>query len=1105
MSAVAAVTNEPDAHDHGPVKVRFTQNKGQWDANVLFRTGVNGATVFMERNGSSWVKFADDVDGAMHDAMEMSKEERAATILRGHAWRLRFHEPQGDLTIQAKSVLPGYENFFFGNDPSKWNGHVQGYGELVYKGVWEGIDVRYHATNGNLKYDVLLAAGADAENVAFRYEGIDGSSISKDGRLVLSTSVGEVIELQPVAFYSDGGQEPLACSYQLRNGVLRFVLPVNYDHSRPVTIDPILIASTLSGATGASNYGHCATYDSNGNIYSGARNFGPTYPATTGAFQVAMGGGYTDMSFSKYNPDGSDLIWASYLGGDDGENPHSMIVNSLGELCVLGSTSSANFPTTVGAIDNTLGGEADITVTHISADGTTLLGSTFLGGAASDGLNDMYANYGEQYRGEIFLDGANNILISTCSSSSDFPVTPGCFQTTLGGGQDGIVASILPDCSGLVYSTYIGGTSDDNALGIRLALNGDILVTGGTESTDFPVTASGNVSASIGGRDGYVVRLTPNASNMVVGTYFGTTDDDGSYFLDTDFNDDVWIYGQSDGTIPILPASTYGQATGPVFIAKLSSDLSTVLLTTTIGPSGGGFGGAVPVAFLVDVCDNIYISSYNSTPGLPTTPDALYTNGSFYLAAFEPDMTNILFGTYYGGSHVDGGTSRFDKNGIVYQGVCSGTGSLQTTAWAWATDQSIGWDIGVFKIDFGVAGVNAAGASAINTGCAPIQVDFSNESSGDTWRWDFGDGSPQVEAFEPSHLYSEPGDYLVRLIAQDSLACNLADTVYFPIQIGAQQPIQAGLDWEQVQDCTELRITAVNTSIGAPLDHTWVLSDGTEYTTDSISHVFSDEGTYDVSLIATDPTGCSQSDTITTLVTVAPIVFNFDLLDRMLCADVSSVPLDASVVVGDYTWSTGETTATIQAYEVGTYWVTVTNQAGCIGTDTVQVIEPNILELAFEVETCPGIDAALRIPLDNATSYLWDNGSTSRNREVEGIEGFYAFTVIDANGCAHVDSASVTLYDSDTQLFAPNAFTPNGDGINDTFQFTGYGDRTLDMTIFDRWGEQLYQTGSMATPWDGSYKGKPVANDVYVYVLKYTGLCTGQEEFQHTGHVTVVR
>jgi gliding motility-associated-like protein len=452
---------------------------------------------------------------------------------------------------------------------------------------------------------------------------------------------------------------------------------------------------------------------------------------------------------------------------------------------------------------------------------------------------------------------------------------------------------------------------------------------------------------------------------------------------------------------------------------------------------------------------------------------------------------------------VDGGTSRFDKNGIVYQGVCSG-GGFPTTTWAHATNQTIGWDIGVFKIDFGVAGVNAAGASAINTGCAPISVDFSNASSGDTWLWDFGDGSPEVEAFEPSHTYTVPGDYIVRLIAMDSLACNLADTVYFPITIGAQQPVAAALTWSQAADCTQLLVTAENQSTGEPLDHIWQMGDGTTYEADDITHVFTTPGTYDVMLIAFDPTGCSQSDTVVVPITVEPISFEFDIPDMAKCDGVP-VQLDAGAFPGDYIWNTGATTSSIVVDEVGEYWVTISNSAGCVGTDTLEVFPTPQYELAFEVMTCPGVKVPLNIPLDGAQSYTWGNGASTRLIEVDGVDSSYVFQVVDQYGCVFLDTARVTLFDADVQLFAPNAFSPNDDGVNDVFQVLGYGENSTELTIYNRWGEQLYTTNSLAKPWDGRYNGTVVKNDVYVYVLKYTGTCTGSKEHSQIGHVMVVR
>ncbi|HQV51865.1 MAG: PKD domain-containing protein [Flavobacteriales bacterium] len=1344
-------------HDHGSRSVRFSRNLGQWDQPVLYKSGVNGATVFMERNGISWVKYEDGTSEKIHNSAELSKAERDAMVIKGHAWRMRFFQPSQDLSVSAEDIQPGYENYFLGNEPSKWKHHVPAFSEVIYNNVWEGIDVRYHAVDGNLKYDVLLKANSDPNDVAFYFDGLDGIAVNADGQLIMLTSVGNVVELKPIAFYSDGTKEPLKCDFQVRHGMLRFLLEEGYDHDRPITIDPVLIASTLSGAVGSDNYGHCATYDNSENIYSGARNFGSGYPATVGAFQIANGGGGTDMSFSKYNPDGSNLIWATYLGGSSGENPHSMIVNSLGELCILGSTSSSNYPVSSAAMSSSNGGGTDMVITHFSADCSSVIGSTYVGGTAEDGVNSMWGNYGETYRGEIFLDGANNILVASFTSSSNFPTTAGCLQAGLGGAQDAVVLAIQPNCSSLLYSTYLGGTANDSGLGLRIAANGDVFVTGGTESSNFPTTPGSVTPSYMGGtRDGYVVRLTSDLTSMIAGTFFGTDEEDTSYFLDIDLNEDVWIYGQTEGIIPISPVGTYGQANAGIFIAKFSGDLTSLPITTTIGPiGGGGWGTMAPVAFLVDVCDNIYISGYNSPSDQPMTANSLYQTGSFYLAAFDVDMADLLFGTYYGGSHVDGGTSRFDKNGVIYQGVCSGMGSLQTTPWAWATNQTIGWDIGVFKIDFQVAGVNAAGAGTLNEGCAPIQIDFVNNSTGDGWIWDFGDGSLPVNAFEPSYTYTTPGAYTVTLIAYDSLACNMADTITFPVTIGQAQTLTGSFTYTQNSDCSTFQIITTNTSTGSPIAFEWDMGDGTQYTDTNVTHNYDLAGTYDIQLITYDPTGCSQPDTLLQQVfmaapdtvgavftidqvpncddvvvsttnassgnaptytwnmgdgtqltgtdvthtfsgpgtytiqliavdsstcniidstevqiTIDPLVpiaaaftidqvfdcaqmiattdnqsvgsnmaFEWNMGDGTLYTDsnathtyttpgtfditlvvvdlwgcvpndtsytqvtidpidpvvadfviqqtdsctlllvttnnlstgdslsyswdmgdgtvydtfdpshtytdpgtynvtltitdlgcgqndqmtlpvtlINELPtalvptaiicfgettvLDATSNVDSYVWSTGETTPTITVDHGGIFVVNVYTGT-CFGQDSVEVFEGLLLDLTDSLNACPHAEVVLSVPMAG-TAYQWETGSTSRTETVYGA-GVYPYTVWDDLNCPHMDTITVIALDPDALLFAPNAFTPDGDGKNDTFIITGYGEGTTELLIFDRWGEKVYETGSPIKPWDGTYKGTPVKNDMYVYRLEYNAECARSEQATKLGHIMVVR
>ncbi|HPF90257.1 MAG TPA: hypothetical protein PLL57_06340, partial [Flavobacteriales bacterium] len=193
-------------------RVRFTRNQGQWEEAVLFKASVNAATVFFEREGATWIRLEDLVHDRVHEAGE---EGHGLEPLNAHAWRMRFVGPSANLTVEVGEQRPGYENFFLGNDARRWRSRVPAFKGVRYKGVWPGVDVEYRTVGGDLKYDVLLAPGADPAQVAMAYEGADGMTINVDGELVLQTSVGEVKELAPVAFYSDGAHEAVTCRYRL--------------------------------------------------------------------------------------------------------------------------------------------------------------------------------------------------------------------------------------------------------------------------------------------------------------------------------------------------------------------------------------------------------------------------------------------------------------------------------------------------------------------------------------------------------------------------------------------------------------------------------------------------------------------------------------------------------------------------------------------------------------------------------------------------------------------------------------------------------------------------------------------------------------------------
>lgn len=1086
-------------HSHAEKPAVFIENRGQWPASVRFRTGASGAALFVEQHGWTWSKLEANASDRMHDIAELTPAEQATLRFNGHAWRMRFVGQQPSAEVVGTGRSNAYHNYFIGNDPGAWRSRVGLFAGVAHHGVWPGVDVVLKNEDGNFKYDIVLAPGADAASIGLAYEGLDGMQLSKDGSLLMRTSVGDLTEMAPVAFYGDGRGERIPCEFVLNGNTVGFRFANGHDPKRTVVIDPLLIAATYSGATGSSNYGHCAAYDESGHIYTAGRNFGPTYPTTVGAFQTAPGGGGTDISLSKYNPDGSELIWASYLGGSQGENPHSLIANAMGELIVLGSTNSTNYPVTDQAYDPTLGGNQDITVTHISDDGTTLIGSTYLGGSGSDGTNNVWGNYGEDYRGEVYLDAVGNILIASFSSSTDFPVTAGALQAVHGGDQDGVISILDPTCSQLLASTYIGGSGADAAMGLRIAPEGEVYIIGSTPGTAFPMPAGGYLEAHQGGaQDAFVVRCSSDLTEILSGTYFGTPQTDRGYFMDLDSEGHVWIFGQTEGTVDIYPEGTYGTIGGEVFIAKLSTDLAERLVSTMIP------GQLAPVAFLVDVCDNVYISGYEAGGSLPTTSDALYTSGSFYLASFSYDMVDLLFGTRYGGNHVDGGTSRFDKNGVVYQGVCAGGQNMQSTPWAYAPNNQIAWDIAVFKIDFETAGVQANIFSSSVSGCVPAEFNLTATGEADIFYWDLGDGSPIQTGEQITVTYNEIGSYLIRLIGVDSLSCNIADTTFITLDVYDPASMLADFEPTVNSSCDGFFLQLDNASVGGNA-YTWSFGDGATSSAFEPTHEYAGPGTYQVELEVRN-TICVDTARVTLPITFTEPTIPFDPPSPVAICPGSNALLDAGPGFDSYLWSTGNAVQQLMVTVVGEYGITVTD-GSCVARGVVVVVEAPEHPPTPDAYTCGG-RAVTIAPAFPVSAIQWDNGSLQTSISVSQ-GGNYGFSAIDQFGCPVTDLVRVLEIPTDRgEGLVPNVFTPNNDQKNDRFEVVAEGIDNFHMEVYDRWGLKMFETSNLSNGWNGGLDNglaAPVPDGTYYYIVDFKDWCSDEPMTTLKGHVTLLR
>ena len=1057
----------------------FIKNLGQWNTKTNYKVNLQGGNLFIEDTELTYLFYDANTIHELHELEHQQSEhtEHHDHLIDAYSFKVELLNANPNALKNGINKKNEYNNYFIGNNREKWKGNVPIYSGVNYTSIYDGINLNLYSTDLNLKYDFVVSPHANPNQIKLQYKHTNNTKIV-DGELHIDLGFNTIIEQKPYAYQDINGERiEIECHYSFEENTLSFRFTNGYNKDYELVIDPVLIASTLSGST-ITNYGHSATFDNQGNIYTGARNFGVGYPTTFGAFQMAFGGGGTDIAISKLSPDGSTLIWATYIGGNNSEYPHSMYVENS-ELYVLGSSDSPNFPITENAFDNS-NSNTDIVLSHLSEDGTNLIGSTFVGGSGADGTNSIYSNYGDTHRGEIIVDENGNPFVASFTQSSNFPTTPGAYQTTIAGGQDGVIFKMNPDLSSMLWSTHLGGPQDDAAFGLRLDANGDLYVTGSSGDTNFPSTTNAAIPNFIGGEaDAYIAKFSSDGSTLLSSSFFGSEGKDQSYFLDIDTNGDVYIYGQNTEAISISN-NCYGIANSAQFVAQFSPDLATINWKTTIGT--GGIGGSswqlydfVPVAFMVDVCKHIYISGYNAIPGLFTSPNPIISTGGFYELVLEADATAINYATYYSGDHVDGGTSRFDPSGKIYQAVCSG-GGFNTTSNAYATNQSAGWDIGIFKIDLNTSVVTAqAVANPSTTGCAPFMVNFSNGSTSGTYDWDFGDGSTSTQT-NPSHTFTETGEYNVELIVTDPESCNFSDTLIVPIYVSSSTG-EYSFSIDNACLGTPIQFNA----IGATNQDTilWNLGDGTLSTNLNPLHNYSTTGTYDIEL--TINSLCNFTSTFNDQIDV-DIEPDLELGEDLFICQNEEITITAQSNANDYLWQDNSTNNFINISSAGIYSVQASNGDCMVADDIIITQDPFSFDIGNDTILCSDSPILTLDAGQNAASYLWNTGETTQT--ISGSEGHYAVEVISDLECIYEDQIDIQVQEFEINIESSSL----EECVPATIDFTDLS--TVNTGSISEWFWDFeIETNSSSTP--SIYYDQADIYDVSLTIISLEG-CTEQ-------------
>ncbi len=801
-------------------------NKGQWESKIKYQINLQAGKMYFENNRFTY-HFYESPHKHQHTNKRKSADKN--TTIHNHVIQQTFIGANPS-THNSIDNSPHYTNYFIGKDTSKWRSKIHATQKITYSNFYPNIDLYIDAHNQQLEYSFKIAPQVDPTQIKYTISGAENISIDNSGKLHYKHSLGEIVEQKLIAWNLDtkGNKTFVPIKFILENNHISYEFPKGYDKNQVLIIDPELIFSSFTGAT-SDNWGFTATPDEKGNLYAGGISFGIGYPTTIGAFDITYHGGteyyYSnngatmtipgfDISISKFNSDGSKLLYSTYLGGKSNETPHSIIVNSKNELYLLGATGSPDYPTSANAFDKTFNGGStfdnkeltfpgsDIIITKFSEDGTQLLGSTYLGGNEIDGLNvgDLVYNYGDDFRGDINLTKENDILIVSTTRSNDFP-TKNAFQSQLKGTQDAIITKFSPDLSTIIWSTYFGGSGDESGNSIQTATTGEVFITGGTTSTSLPINSTFNGGIA----DGYIVKISKGTPQILSGKYVGTPEFDQSYFVQLDNDNEVYIFGQTNGNFPITPGK-YAIPNAGQFIAKYSNNLATQTWSTTIG-AGTGEIEISPTAFSVSKCADIYISGwggkvnvenskakFSSAVNFPITDDAFQKTtlgDNFYLGVLSKDATKLKYGSYIGGlntsfNHVDGGTSRFSKTGGIYHAVCGGCGAqingfTTTPGVVSTTNNSSNCNLAAFKFELNKTKAIASFSS--NTACVDAPVKFNNTSlNANKFQWILNKKVISIEN-DPTYIFSDTGNIILTLIAIDSTGCMDPDTTSISIKI----------------------------------------------------------------------------------------------------------------------------------------------------------------------------------------------------------------------------------------------------------------------------------------------------------------------------------
>jgi hypothetical protein len=650
----------------------FIENRGQRDERVTYYTQQGGADIYFT---------AKEVVMALPD-----------TVLR-----TRFVSGNQDVRITGGDEQEARFNYFIGNDRDQWQRNACSYAEVTYHDVYTGVDLTYTGHNGALKYEFVVQPGGDVKAIHLAYAGVTDMQLAENGDLFVTPEGAETSlrDTAPIVYQEiDGERLTVDAAFILYDDQSYGFAVGEYDPDSPLVIDPQLRYSTFLGGS-ESDWGDALALDSLGNVYltGGTRSGG--FPATAGAYDQTPSGG--DVFVSVLDPTLSTLCYSTFLGGSGDDWGNALVLDDAGNVYVTGDTKSTDFPTTVGAYDRSLDDHSDIFVSVLDLSLSSLSNSGLLGGSGWDSAD------------AISLDVVGNVYLTGSTSSSDFPTTVGAYDSTHNGGHygyDAFVSLLDSRLSSLFYSTFLGGSGDEQAEALALSHAGNVYVAGYTSSSEFPTTPAAydqtyNGSGVYGGieaGDVFISMLEPALNGLLHSTFLGGSKGEaGSLGLALDSADNVYLTGGTESSDFPATSGVYDTSHNgygyDVFVSGLNPALNRLRYSTFLG---GSSHDDIGCAIAVDAAGNAFLTGVTYSADFPTTggyDSGLDGRNDAFVSVLDHTLSTLSYSTFLGGGDHDRGAAlAVGDGGNTYVIGETWSGDFPTTAEAY--DRAYGGEYG---------------------------------------------------------------------------------------------------------------------------------------------------------------------------------------------------------------------------------------------------------------------------------------------------------------------------------------------------------------------------------------------------------------------------